>query len=156
MKKVLDNTNLGYFYSKLKSIFWKKTDVDSTPAYDSTNLVTSGGVQRAIDDHPIYVDWGEVTTDDITVSVTTTNVSKFTIASGLRVGIELDNSLSTSLEYFHWIFDTGATAPTITWPSAIKEWAGGSAPTIAANKRYEVSLLKGVAVVLETDIPSTT
>lgn len=128
---------------------------DGTSLKELPNPRLAAWVQRAIDDHPIYVDWGEVTTDDATVIVATTNVSKFTIASGLRVGFELDNSLPTSLEYFHWIFDTGATAPTVTWPSDIKEWAGGNAPTIAANKRYEVSVLKGVAVVLETDIPAT-
>lgn len=157
-KKVLDNTNLGYFYSKLKTIFCKKTEVDSRPFRDSTKLVTSGGVWEGILDSPGYIE-----TDPITATSTSFNlevtpgfVYKYTINDGVTVSFLLNNPDYAALEYYHWIFDTGSTAPTITWPSDIKEWAGGNTPTIAANKRYEVSILNGVAVVLETDIPSTT
>lgn len=45
------------------------------------------------------------------------------------------------VEHFYWTFDTGNTAPTITWPSDITAWYGGSVPTIQANKHYEVSVL---------------
>lgn len=48
-----------------------------------------------------------------------------------------------------WTFSTPATAPTITWPSAITSWAGGSAPTIAASKSYEVSVMDGIATIIE-------
>ena len=51
--------------------------------------------------------------------------------------------------HYFWSFDTGSTAPTITWPSGITSWYGGSAPTINASKHYEVSVLNGVAVVME-------
>lgn len=40
---------------------------------------------------------------------------------------------------YHFTFDTGSTAPTITWPSNLT-WSGGSAPTINASKHYEVSI----------------
>lgn len=48
-----------------------------------------------------------------------------------------------------WTFSTPSTAPTITWPSAITSWAGGSAPTINASKSYEVSVMDGVATIIE-------
>ena len=51
--------------------------------------------------------------------------------------------------HYFWTFETGSTAPTITWPAAITSWAGGSAPSINSNRHYEVSVLNGVAVVLE-------
>ena len=48
-----------------------------------------------------------------------------------------------------WTFATPATAPTITWPVAITAWAGGSAPTINASKSYEVSVMDGLATIIE-------
>ena len=63
----------------------------------------------------------------------------FTLASGT----------SGVTNHYFWSFDTGSTAPTITWPSGITSWYGGSAPTINASKHYEVSVLNGVAVVME-------
>lgn len=48
-----------------------------------------------------------------------------------------------------WTFATPSTAPTITWPVAITDWAGGSAPTINASKKYEVSVMDGVATIIE-------
>lgn len=49
-----------------------------------------------------------------------------------------------------WTFTTPATAPTITWPVAITAWAGGSAPTINASKSYEVSVMNGLATIIES------
>lgn len=50
---------------------------------------------------------------------------------------------------YHWRFSTGGTVPTITWPNKITKWAGGAGPTIAANKTYEVSVLEGLATIIE-------
>lgn len=49
---------------------------------------------------------------------------------------------------YHLFLVIGSTAPTITWPSGIS-WNGGSAPTIAADKTYEVSILNNVAAYFE-------
>jgi hypothetical protein len=51
---------------------------------------------------------------------------------------------------FLFQFTSGATATTLTLPDDIK-WANDSAPTIAENKIYQVSILKGMASVLEFD-----
>ena len=46
-------------------------------------------------------------------------------------------------------FSTGNNAPTITWPNDIIGWSTGVAPTIAANKTYQISVLSGLAVIVE-------
>lgn len=55
----------------------------------------------------------------------------------------------TVAHVYCWTFATPSTAPTITWPVAITSWAGGSAPTINASKNYEVSVLDGIATIIE-------
>lgn len=45
-------------------------------------------------------------------------------------------------------FTSGATATSLTLPDDIK-WANGTAPTIAENMIYQISILNGLAVVLE-------
>lgn len=52
-----------------------------------------------------------------------------------------------------WTFSTGATAPTITWPNQITMWADGAAPTIEANKYYEINVMNGLACVVSADVP---
>ena len=49
---------------------------------------------------------------------------------------------------FLFQFTSGATATSLTLPDDIK-WANDSAPTIAENMIYQVSILKGMASVLE-------
>ncbi len=55
----------------------------------------------------------------------------------------------TVAHVYCWTFTTPSTAPTITWPSGITSWAGGSAPTINASKSYEVSVMDGFATIIE-------
>lgn len=49
---------------------------------------------------------------------------------------------------YHFFVVTDTTAPTINFPAGIT-WNGGSAPTIAASKTYEVSILNNVAAYFE-------
>ena len=56
-----------------------------------------------------------------------------------------DNSIANP---YHWTFDTGSTAPTITWPANLT-WAGGSAPTVNASKHYEIFVRNGYATFIE-------
>ena len=57
-------------------------------------------------------------------------------------------AVTGNVNHYFWMFDTDSTAPTITWPSNIT-WASGSAPLIAASKHYEVSILDGIAAIME-------
>ena len=56
---------------------------------------------------------------------------------------------ATIANHYYFTFDTGASAPTITWPAGITSWNGGSAPTISANKHYEISVLGGIGAYME-------
>ena len=64
------------------------------------------------------------------------------------VTFALASAVSGNINHYFWTFSTGATAPTITFPNSIT-WAGGSAPTISANKNYEISVLNGIAYYSE-------
>ena len=61
-----------------------------------------------------------------------------------------DNSIAN---IWCWSFNTGSTAPTITWPAGILEWNGGEAPAIDSDKHYEISVMNGIACFMETEIP---
>ena len=53
------------------------------------------------------------------------------------------------MNHYFFMFDTSGSAPTITFPASITSWVGGSAPTINANKHYEVSVINGVGITME-------
>jgi hypothetical protein len=55
---------------------------------------------------------------------------------------------NTILNHYYWTFDTPSTVPTVTWPTGLT-WAGGSAPTLAASKHYEISVINGIAAYME-------
>lgn len=65
------------------------------------------------------------------------------------VTFTLDAGISGKINHYYWTFETGSTAPTITWPVGITSWQGGSIPLIGYNKHYEVSVLNGVGICME-------
>ena len=121
-----------------------------TPADGTVTITLSNGDTMTLDlnhNHPQYFS-KEVETNnpsggflpDVVYSLgTLTGTVTFTLAAAV-VG---------NVNHYFWMFDTGSTAPTITWPSTGVTWADGSAPTVAANKHYEVSILGGVAYYSE-------
>ncbi len=72
------------------------------------------------------------------------NLGTLTGSVSIEFSVAPDNTI-----YNEWMFqfETGTTAPTITWPAAITSWLGGSAPTINAYKKYQVSVVNGLAVI---------
>lgn len=54
------------------------------------------------------------------------------------------------VEHYYFTFDTGASLPSITWPSLT--WAWNEAPALSASKHYEVSVLNGYAFFVETPL----
>lgn len=62
-----------------------------------------------------------------------------------------DEQAGVANEYL-FQFTSGATATTLTLPDGLK-WANNNAPTIAENMIYQVSVLKGLASVLEFNKP---
>lgn len=83
------------------------------------------------------------------------NLGEVVDESEQEYGIEflLAPGAEGEVNHYYWTFDTPAEdLPTIWWPEGIV-WNGGDAPEIAAEKRYEISVLDGVAAFMETDIP---
>lgn len=56
--------------------------------------------------------------------------------------------------HYYFAFDTGAEAPTITWPVEVLAWRDDTAPEIAADTHYEVSILDGVGAWMQSPIPA--
>lgn len=54
--------------------------------------------------------------------------------------------------HYYFIFQTGNTVPTITWPSILTAWGNSQVPLIEANKKYEVSILNGVGLFIESSL----
>lgn len=67
---------------------------------------------------------------------------------GGSVTFALASAVSGNVNHYFWTFETGASAPTVTWPAGIT-WLDGSAPTPGASKHCEVSILGGVGVYME-------
>lgn len=127
-----------------------------TKTSDLTN--DSGFVTEAIESE-------EVVTSAGTLTSPYANMSKATAipAGGMlpnvyyalgTVSADTTMSLATPvssaiLNHYYFTFDIGSTIPTITWDSAITSWFGGAAPSLSANKHYEVSVLEGVGVFME-------
>ena len=65
-----------------------------------------------------------------------------------------DNTINN---HYFWTFDTGSTAPNVTFPASITKWFGEGLkeengvkmPDIKENKHYEVSVLDGVGALSE-------
>ena len=64
------------------------------------------------------------------------------------ITFSLASPVTGNVNHYFWMFDTGVSAPTVTWPAGLT-WAAGSAPTVQASKHYEISVLGGVAYYSE-------
>ena len=64
------------------------------------------------------------------------------------VTFALASAVSGNVNHYFWTFETGASAPNVTWPAGIT-WLDGSAPTPGASKHCEVSILGGVGAYME-------
>lgn len=137
----------------------------STTGYRISPAVLKATVEKLLSAN--QADWGETDTEspsyilnkpDIGTKVITSqpsggmlpnvmyNLGTLAGDTAFTLATPTDSSI---LNHYFWTFETGSTAPAITWPADIIEWDTGSAPTISANKHYEVSALNGVAVVME-------
>ena len=153
--------------------------VDSTPTANSNNLVNSGGVKAYVDGAIPTVP--TISTDveaDKASNLKTASPKavydfvKPVMQSSQPVGGLLPGVLynlgtltgSVTIDFaaasdatveneYKFTFDADSTAPTITWPNSITDWAGNcldnGAPLIAASKHYEVSVMGGYGIIAE-------
>lgn len=68
-----------------------------------------------------------------------------TLASSVTLSLDTSKEESGVTNIYDIIFITPTNAPSITWPEGIS-WIGGSAPTIAGEKTYEVSIMNNLAI----------
>ena len=125
-------------------------DVSTPLPYDGTVvLILSNGDRITLDlnhNHPEYyskVLGGEQPVGGFLPDV----VYSLGTLSG-TVAFTLAAAVTGNVNHYFWMFDTSSTAPTITWPTGIT-WAAGAAPTVAASKHYEISILGGIAYYSE-------
>lgn len=149
MTKVIDSTNLGYLISKIKSAFWPKSDVvqiglDNVPTANSEGLVKSGGVKSYVDEKANIA----IYTSQPSGGFLPNALYNLGVVSGTATFALASPSDNTVVNHYYWTFETGSAAPTITWPSGI-DWIGGAAPTIIADKHYEISILGGIGTYME-------
>ena len=126
-------------------------DDAATPAVtDGTFIITlSNGDQITVDlnhQHPQYYS-KVVETSQPQGGFLPDVIYKLGTLTG-SVTFALAAAVTGNANHYFIVFDTGSTAPTITWPAGLT-WADGSAPTVAASKHYEVSIMDGIAAYLE-------
>ena len=120
--------------------------INGTSLLGSGNIVISGGGGSS-SGNGAYAEVNHGTSDTtFTLTPNTFHVWEEVSALTLTLGSETAGVANE----FLFQFTSGATATTLTLPDDIK-WANDSAPTIAENKIYQVSILKGMASVLEFD-----
>lgn len=118
---------------------------DDAPTENSHKLLESGAAFTAVK----AVDTGSrviVATDG---SVSQELIpDKFYSFTGVLTALvlTLGNAVTGRENEYKGQFSTGATVPTITFPSGVS-WVGGE-PTIAANKTYQFSILDGIGVLV--------
>ncbi len=126
-------------------------DDAATPAVpDGTFIITlSNGNQITVDlnhEHPQYYS-KLVETSQPQGGFLPDVIYKLGTLTG-SVTFALAAAVTGNANHYFIVFDTGSTAPTITWPAGLT-WADGSAPTVAASKHCEISIMDGIAAYLE-------
>lgn len=125
--------------------------INGTSILGSGNIVISGGGGSS-SGSGAYAEVNHGTSDTtFTLTPNTFHVWDEVSALTLTLGSE---TAGVANEYL-FQFTSSATATTLTLPDDIK-WANDAAPTIAENKVYQVSILKGLASVLEFSNKSKT
>ena len=136
--------------------------IDDKPTEDSANPVSSGGVYTALGykaDNIIIVDLSEQQSHRYQIkpnSFTICGLFEHGMAYVFTMKAALDNEI---LNVWYWSFDTGATAPTISWPSIT--WCDSVdtetvddvvVPIIESNKHYEISVMDGYGTITSSNI----
>lgn len=124
--------------------------INGTSLLGSGNIVISGGGGSSSGSGA----YAEVNhgTSDTTFALTPNTFHVWDEVSALTLTLGSETA-GVANEYL-FQFNSGTTATVLTLPDDIK-WANDSAPTIAENMIYQVSILKGLASVLEFNNAAT-
>lgn len=146
-----DNTKVDYIKNKptIPDVSGKADKVVGATSGDVATLDSTGNLtDSGLSVFDFFVMVEDATTPPASMAPNT--VYKYGTLSGNTTFPPLATPTEPDIaNVYCWTFTTPATAPTITWPSGITSWAGGSAPTINASKSYEVSVMDGFATIIE-------
>ena len=146
-----DNTKVDYIKNKptIPDVSGKADKVVGATSGDVATLDSTGNLtDSGLSVFDFFVMVEDATTPPASMAPNT--VYKYGTLSGNTTFPPLATPAEPDIaNVYCWTFATPATAPTITWPSGITAWAGGSAPTINASKSYEVSVMDGLATIIE-------
>ena len=117
--------------------------INGTSILGSGNITISGGSSGGGSGAYAQVNHG---TSDTTFTLTPNTFHVWDEVSALTLSLG-DETAGVANE-FVFQFTSGATPTSLTLPDSIK-WVNDSAPTIAENKIYQISILNGLAVCLE-------
>ena len=125
-------------------------EVDTAPTSGSSNCVTSGGVYTAVNgkaDKVVVIDASTLpsTLDPNKVYQMGTLTGSVTIPPFSAVP-----SGDTEDKIWCIRFSTSTNEPNIIWGADITDWAGGTAPTIKPSKKYEITVIDGLAAYIES------
>lgn len=143
-KAKLDGIDLTGKQDKLVSGTNIKT-INGESILGSGNIVISGGGSSSGGGGGAYAEVSHGT-GDTTFALTPNTFHVWDEVASLDLSFA-EETAGVANEYL-FQFTSGATATTLTLPDGLK-WANDSAPTIAENMIYQVSVLKGLASVLE-------
>lgn len=146
-----DNTKVDYIKNKptIPNVSGKADKVVGATSGDVATLDSNGNLtDSGLSVFDFFVMVEDASTPP--ASMAPNNVYKYGTLNGDTTFPPLATPTEPDIaNVYCWTFTTPATAPTITWPSAITSWAGGTAPTINAGKSYEVSVMDGLATIIE-------
>lgn len=109
----------------------------------------SGSGTKALTDNGKYADFAKPTkvesggSGTVTKQIKPNTFYKFGPCSKLTITFAAEESGIENEYKFEFV--SGSTATALSVPSTVK-WSGGSAPTIEANKTYQVSIVNNLAV----------
>lgn len=110
----------------------------------------SGSGTKCLTDNGQYVDFAKPTRvikntggDPVTSELSPNILYKFGKRPSLTITLGAETSGIVNEYMFEFV--SGTTATTLSVPNSVK-WSGGNAPTIEANKTYQVSIVDNLAV----------
>lgn len=113
--------------------------------YDGTNGTSAKTIQTVIGEKQDKTTIVTETEGNASYAISPNVLTKLgTLASSVTLSLDTSKEESGVTNVYDIIFVTPADAPSITWPEGIT-WVGGSAPTIAGGKTYEVSIMDNLA-----------
>ena len=126
-----------------------KSDKKYTRKVQEVSLILLGSGTKALTDNGQYVDFAKPTkvenggSGTVTKQINPNTFYKFGSCSKLTITLGAETSGIVNEYMFEFV--SGTTATTLSVPNSVK-WSGGNAPTIEANKTYQVSIVDNLAV----------